>query len=156
MVDAGYPNRPGYLAPYKGERYHMPEWHRGTEPRTPKEKFNRKHSSIRNVIERSFGLLKMKWQILYRMGNYPMWKQKMVVVACMVLHNFIREHNSEDADFARFDRDPNFMPTIPKRYKRFVFQQTHQIHLLRKPVPLVWILFGMKLPQHSLLGRTRL
>ena len=38
MVDAGYPNRPGYLAPYKGERYHMPEWHRGTEPRTPKEK----------------------------------------------------------------------------------------------------------------------
>ena len=44
-----------------------------------------------------------------------MWKQKMVVVACMVLHNFIREHNSEDADFARFDRDPNFMPTIPKR-----------------------------------------
>ena len=119
MVDAGYPNRPGYLAPYKGERYHMPEWHRGTKPRTPKEKFNRKHSSIRNVIERSFGLLKMKWQILYRMGNYPMWKQKMVVVACMVLHNFIREHNSEDADFARFDRDPNFMPTIPNRYKRF-------------------------------------
>ena len=48
-----------------------------------------------------------------------MWKQKMVVVACMVLHNFIREHNSEDADFARFDRDPNFMPTIPNRYKRF-------------------------------------
>jgi hypothetical protein len=38
----------------------------------------------------------------------------------MVLHNFIREHNSEDADFARFDRDPNFMPTIPDRYKRDV------------------------------------
>jgi hypothetical protein len=58
VVDTGYPNRPGYLAPYKGERYHMPEWHRGMEPNTPKEKFNRKHSSIRNVIERSFGLLK--------------------------------------------------------------------------------------------------
>jgi hypothetical protein len=88
------------------------------EPNTPKEKFNRKHSSIRNVIERSFGLLKMKWEILYRIKKYPMWKQKMIVVACMVLHNFIREHNSEDADFARFDRDPNFMPTIPDRYKR--------------------------------------
>jgi hypothetical protein len=46
-----------------------------------------------------------------------MWKQKMIVVACMVLHNFIREHNSEDEDFARFDRDPNYMPTIPERYK---------------------------------------
>jgi hypothetical protein len=97
----------------------MPEWHRGMEPKTPKEKFNRKHSSIRNVIERSFGLLKMKWEILYRIKKYPMWKQKMIVVACMVLHDFIREHNSDDADFARFDRDPNFMPTIPNRYKRF-------------------------------------
>ena len=97
----------------------MPEWHRGMEPKTPKEKFNRKHSSIRNVIERSFGLLKMKWEILYRIKKYPMWKQKMIVVACMVLHNFIREHNSDNVDFARFDRDPNFMPTIPNRYKRF-------------------------------------
>ena len=43
----------------------------------------------------------------------------MVVGACMGLQNFIREHNSGDADFARFDRDPNFMPTIPNRYKRF-------------------------------------
>jgi hypothetical protein len=97
----------------------MPAWHRGMEPKTPKEKFNRKHSSIRNVIERSFGLMKMKWEILYRIKKYPIWKQKMIVVACMVLHNFIREHNSDDADFARFDRDPNFMPTIPNRYKRF-------------------------------------
>ena len=48
-----------------------------------------------------------------------MWKQKMIVVACMVLHNFICEHNSEDVDFSRFDRDPNFMPTIPTRYKRY-------------------------------------
>jgi hypothetical protein len=54
VVDAGYPNRPGYLAPYKGERYHSPEWHRGMEPNSSKEKFNRVHSSIRNVVERSF------------------------------------------------------------------------------------------------------
>jgi hypothetical protein len=61
----------------------------------------------------------MKWQILYKMPNYPMWKQKMVVVACMVLHNFIHEHDSEDADFARFDRDPDFLPTIPERYNKY-------------------------------------
>ena len=120
VVDAGYPNRPGYLCPYKGERYHIPEWHRGMEPKTPKERFNRIHSSIRNVIERSFGVLKMKWQILYKMPSYPMFKQKIIVVATMVLHNFIREHGGEDLDFARFDRDPNFVPTIPERYNKYV------------------------------------
>ena len=71
MVDAGYPNRPGYLAPYKGERYHMPEWHRGTEPRTPKEKFNRKHSSIRNVIERSFWLIENEVANSLQDGELP-------------------------------------------------------------------------------------
>lgn len=124
VVDAGYPNRPGYLAPYKGERYHLPEWHRGMEPNTPMEKFNRVHSSIRNVIERSFGLLKMKWQILYKMPCYPMYKQKMIVVAAMVLHNYIREHGGEDPDFARFDRDPNFIPTIPERYNKYAVPRT--------------------------------
>ncbi|XP_004971956.1 putative nuclease HARBI1 [Setaria italica] len=123
VVDAGYPNRPGYLAPYKGERYHLPEWHRGIEPKTPMERFNRVHSSIRNVIERSFGLLKMKWQILWKMPPYPMYKQKMIVVATMVLHNFIREHGGQDEDFARFDRDPNFVPTIPERYNKYAVSQ---------------------------------
>ena len=51
VVDAGYPNRPGYLAPYKGERYNLPEWYRGMEPNSQKEKFTRVHSSIRNIIE---------------------------------------------------------------------------------------------------------
>ena len=49
-----------------------------------------------------------------------MFKQKMIVVATMVLHNFIREHGGEDLDFARFDRDPNFVPTIPERYNKYV------------------------------------
>jgi hypothetical protein len=25
LVDSGYPNRPGYLAPYKSTKYHVPE-----------------------------------------------------------------------------------------------------------------------------------
>ena len=80
LVFAGYPNLPGYLAPYKGERYHLPEWHRGMEPNTPKEKFNRIHSSVRNVIERSFGVLKMKWQILYKIPRFSMLTQKRLLL----------------------------------------------------------------------------
>lgn len=98
----------------------MPECNRGMEPNTPKERFNRVHSSIRNVIERSFGVLKMKWEILYKMKSYPMFKQKMIVVACMVLHNFIRDHDGEDLDFARCDCDPNYVPEIPERYRKYV------------------------------------
>ncbi|TYK22667.1 retrotransposon protein [Cucumis melo var. makuwa] len=59
LVDAGYPNAEGFLAPYRGQRYHLQEW-RGPEnaPSTSKEFFNMKHSSARNVIERAFGVLK--------------------------------------------------------------------------------------------------
>jgi hypothetical protein len=64
------------------------------ELRIPKERFNRIHASIRNVIDGSFAVWKNKWQILYKMPNYPMWKQKMIIVATMVLHNYIREHES--------------------------------------------------------------
>ena len=45
-VDAGYPNRSGYLAPYKGQRYHVPEWRRGPAPSGEQELFNNWHSSI--------------------------------------------------------------------------------------------------------------
>jgi hypothetical protein len=72
VVDVGYPNHIGYLVSYKGERYHLLECHRGMEPKTPKEKFNRIHASVHNVVERSFAVWKNKWQILYKMRNYPM------------------------------------------------------------------------------------
>jgi len=90
------------------------------EPRTPKERFNRIHASIRNVIERSFGVWKMEWPILYKMPIYPMWKQKMIVVATMVLHNYIREHGGDDMDFDRVERDEDYEPTIPERYNKYV------------------------------------
>jgi hypothetical protein len=66
----------------------------------------------------------MKWQVLYKLPPYLMFKQKMIVVAAMVLHNFIREHGGEDPDFARFDRDPNFKPTVPERYSKYVISSS--------------------------------
>ena len=93
------------------------------EPNTPKEKFNRILSSIRNVVECSVGVLRMKWQILYKMPSYSMLTQKKVVAATMVLHNFIRKHASGDVDFANFDRDSNYVPTIPERYNKYAVSQ---------------------------------
>ncbi|KAH9792262.1 DDE Tnp4 domain-containing protein [Citrus sinensis] len=64
LVDAGYTNAEGFFIPYKGTGYHLSEWRDGCAPRNKKEFFNMKHSSTRNVIERCFGLLKMRWAIL--------------------------------------------------------------------------------------------
>ncbi|KAF7812029.1 protein ALP1-like [Senna tora] len=54
----------GFLAPYRGQRYHLSEWREGRNPTNPKECFNMRHSSARNVIERCFGMLKKRWAIL--------------------------------------------------------------------------------------------
>src|SRR6266498_1933685 len=110
LVDLGYPNRPGYLAPYKGTKYHLPEFRQGPRPRGKKEVFNYFHSSLRNVIERSFGVLKMKWRILLDLPSYPMIKQTKIIIACMALHNFIRESAMADHDFDMCDCDEEYMP----------------------------------------------
>ena len=47
-----------------------------------------------------------------------MEKQKMIVAATMCLHNFIRENHFEDKDFSKCDRNPDYVPTIPLRYRK--------------------------------------
>lgn len=108
LVDSGYPNRRGYLAPYKGTKYHLPEFQNGTMVKGLKETFNFAHSSLRNIVERAFGVLKMKWRILLKVPSYPMKKQSEIIVACMALHNFIRESKIADRDFDLVDPDEDY------------------------------------------------
>ncbi|XP_040362735.1 protein ALP1-like isoform X2 [Rosa chinensis] len=96
LVDAGYPNGEGFLAPYRGQRYHLNDWRQGYQPTTPEEFFNMKHSSARNVIERCFGLLKMRWAILRSPSFFPVKTQCRIVIACCLLHNLIRREMAID------------------------------------------------------------
>ncbi|KAG5240959.1 protein ALP [Salix suchowensis] len=64
LVDAGYQNEYGYLGPYRGERYHLEDFRRRGEPSGRHEVFNRAHSSLHNVIERTFRVWKQRWKIL--------------------------------------------------------------------------------------------
>ncbi|XP_062074956.1 uncharacterized protein LOC133778963 [Humulus lupulus] len=75
LVDAGYPNMKYYLAPYKGTRYHLPQFQQGSQPSGSKEVFNHAHSSLCSVIERCFGVWEARWEILQRMSNYKFDKQ---------------------------------------------------------------------------------
>ncbi|KAA0048149.1 putative nuclease HARBI1 [Cucumis melo var. makuwa] len=95
LRDAGYPNAEGFLAPYRGQHYHLQEW-RGVEnaPETPKEFFNMKHCSARNVIERAFGLLKGRWAILRGKSYYLVQVQCRTIMACCLLHNLINREMS--------------------------------------------------------------
>ena len=82
--------------PYRGQRYHLSDW--GHPPETPKEIFNMRHSSCRNVIERAFGLLKGRWAILRGKSYYPIKVQIRIIVACCLLHNFIKSKNEENLE----------------------------------------------------------
>ena len=75
-----------------------------------KKLFNLRHSSLRNVIEQIFGVLKKRFPILKVAAEFPLQCQIEMVYALTALHNFICVHSSEEedifeqADPARTDR----------------------------------------------------
>ncbi|XP_057469660.1 protein ALP1-like [Actinidia eriantha] len=96
LVDAGYTNGPGLLAPYRGQRYHINIWRQGHQPQSREEYFNMNHASARNVIERCFGVLKMRFAILRSCSYYPMRTQCRIVTACCLIHNLIKREMAVD------------------------------------------------------------
>ncbi|MFQ6650494.1 hypothetical protein Gotur_022410, partial [Gossypium turneri] len=69
---------------------------KGYQPSTPAEFFSMKHASARNVIERCFGLLKLRWGILRSPSFYPVRLHNRIIITCCLLHNFIRTYISID------------------------------------------------------------
>ncbi|KAH9670338.1 hypothetical protein KPL70_016943 [Citrus sinensis] len=96
LVDDGYTNTEGYFAPYTTTRYHLSEWRDRCAPRNKEEFFNMKHSSVRNVIEQCFGLLKMRWAILRSPLFYSIKTHCCIITTCCLLHNLIRKEMSVD------------------------------------------------------------
>lgn len=90
-------NAPGFLPPFRKARYHLKEWAESNlRPNTPKEYFNLKHSSTRNVVGRTFGLLKKRFGILRSLAFYPLDTQSDIILARCLVHNFVREVSSDD------------------------------------------------------------
>ncbi|KAI9118135.1 hypothetical protein K1719_010467 [Acacia pycnantha] len=114
VVDLGYSNMKGYLAPFKGERYHIPDFRGCDQPQGLQEVFNNAHSSLRNVIERTIGVWKNKWHILRDMKPFPLIKQKKIIIATIALHNFIRKSGVDDEEFDKCDLNPIIFPRVKK------------------------------------------
>ncbi|CAN0918096.1 Putative nuclease HARBI1, partial [Linum grandiflorum] len=111
LADAGYTNCEGFLTPFRGQRYHLKEWGPGPlRPNTPEEFYNMKHSSARNVIERAFGLLKMRWGILRDTTWFSPDVVARMVHACCLLHNFIRREVGVDGLEKAFNNRGRWQP----------------------------------------------
>jgi hypothetical protein len=87
--------------------------HRTDPPQGKYEVFNFLHSSLQNVIERSFVVLKQKWCFLTSMPSFSPRTQKHIIIDCFALHNFIRDSNLRDKEFERCDADEQYLvPSI--------------------------------------------
>ena len=71
--------------------YHLDDF-RGVDMDTLswQEKFNLTHLSLRNVVERTFGVLKARWHISHGVPFCHREKQKMIIMSCFAMHIFLR------------------------------------------------------------------
>lgn len=65
-----------------------------------------RHTRARNVIERAFRIVKIRWGILRSASYYPIRTQVRLIMACFLLHNFVRKEMVIDPLDARLDREP--------------------------------------------------
>ncbi|XP_039145569.1 protein ALP1-like [Dioscorea cayenensis subsp. rotundata] len=98
LVDAGYTTMNGFIAPYRGVRYHLKEQN-GRAPMNPKELFNLRHSMLRSRVERAFATLKNRFKILTSHPFFPFKTQVLLVLACCIIHNYIAGVDPSDQIF---------------------------------------------------------
>jgi hypothetical protein len=93
LGDSAYNLTPFLLVPYSTEEVHKD----GSEMC---DAFNFFLSSSRIYIECAFGVLVMRWGILWRTLQFDLGKCQRIVSACMLLHNHIKDDVGEtDIDF---------------------------------------------------------
>ena len=108
LADAGYSNSAIAMVPYRDVRYHLREQAAAQQrPKDKKELFNLRHASLRNAIERAFGVLKKRFQIFDHAPQFDIDTQVELVYALTALHNLLNrlqgaldiddvEHNLDD------------------------------------------------------------
>ena len=110
LGDAGFGLAPYCLTPYRGVRYHLREWSKANDryhevsrlkiltarPKNARELYNLRHATMRNAIERIFGVLKKRFKVLNTQLEYPFEIQVRIVQVLCCLHNIIRLVDGDD------------------------------------------------------------
>ena len=104
LADAGYANSDMLLTPYRGVRYHLREiTQTELQPQNKEELFNYRHSSLRNAVERCFGIFKRRWRIFDRPHEFSIKTQVKLVYALVGVHNFINRETGLQKDFEELE-----------------------------------------------------
>ncbi|XP_026418237.1 uncharacterized protein LOC113313656, partial [Papaver somniferum] len=97
LGDGGFANRRYCLTPFRGQRYHLKEFSgTGNHAKKAEELFNMRHASLRNVVERLFGVVKSRFLIFKSQPPFPYQVQAEIMTACAGLHNFLRKECRSD------------------------------------------------------------
>ncbi|KAH7858729.1 hypothetical protein Vadar_027258 [Vaccinium darrowii] len=117
LVDAGYPNTIGFLAPYRGQRYHKDDFDGpNTVYESAMDLFNHRNAMLRNDIEKCFGVLKDRFKILKGIPNFDEIRHPLIVTACCVIHNWVimqRGWNDQFEEMVENGGNPPQFPAIP-------------------------------------------
>jgi hypothetical protein len=76
-------------------------------PQTPQELYNLRHSSLRNAIERIFGVLKKRFPILKNQLEFPYNIQVRLIKVLCCIHNIIRLVDGDDIYDEEWEREQN-------------------------------------------------
>ncbi|KAK6150439.1 hypothetical protein DH2020_015371 [Rehmannia glutinosa] len=113
LVDCGFPNRRQFLAPFRGVRYHLQDFGgEGRYPENARELFNLRHASLRNVVERIFGIFKSRFAIFKSAPPFPFRTQAELVLACVGLHNFLHKECRSDEFPIEPDDEDSSQPSL--------------------------------------------
>lgn len=87
-----------------------------TRPQNAEELFNLRHASARNVVERTFGVMKKRFKLLTSAPEYGFKVQVQLVHAACFLHNFILCHDPDDASLYQLE-EVNRTPRTNTNYE---------------------------------------
>jgi len=133
LGDHGFAYSSSVLTPYKKVRYHLSEWsyYSDKRPKNRKEMFNKKHSSMRMLVEMTIGHLKSSWKVLDKARMlYP---DNLVPILCVLLglHNFIKQ---EEKNFNVDDDLDEFVARRMAQIDAGVFQEEPEPILLEEVI----------------------
>lgn len=103
LCNNGYTNSPSFLSPFRGVCYYLDGW--GPSASRQINYQDMRHTRARNIIERAFGVLKMRQGNLQSPYFYPIHTQICLLMAYFLLHNFICGEMVDDPMEAQLDVD---------------------------------------------------